>query len=247
MTYQTHTLAERPDLVGEVWTLNPTWPEFMFHGPVADAHYGQFVDTFHEFTVVATEGGRVVARGHSVPLALDIPGRRALPPDGWDRVLIWAFDDHRRRRRTDVVSAVEVVIDPDHRGRGLSALMLRAMADNARSGGYRRMVVPVRPTAKHRHPHMPMDEYVKDTDADGLPRDPWLRTHVRMGGEILGTAPTSMVIPGSLEQWRRWTGLPFDEDGEVVVEGALAPVHCSVTAGHAIYVEPNVWISHNLT
>ncbi|MFF1300177.1 MULTISPECIES: hypothetical protein [unclassified Streptomyces] len=68
-----------------------------------------------------------------------------------------------------------------------------------------------------------------------------------MGGEILGTAPTSMVIPGPLEQWRRWTGLPFDEDGEVVVEGALVPVHCSVKAGHAIYVEPNVWISHNLT
>lgn len=125
--------------------------------------------------------------------------------------------------------------------------MLRALADNARAGGYRRMVVPVRPTAKHRHPHLPMDEYVRDVGSDGLPRDPWLRTHVRMGGEIVGTAPTSMVIPGSLEQWRRWTGLPFDKEGEVIVEGALAPVHCSVPAGHAIYVEPNVWISRNLT
>jgi hypothetical protein len=55
-----------------------------------------------------------------------------------------------------------------------------------------------------------------------------------------------MVVPGSLEDWRLWTGLPFDESGSVEVPGALAPVHVSVEHDHAIYVEANVWVHHRL-
>ncbi|OEV05743.1 GNAT family N-acetyltransferase [Streptomyces oceani] len=247
MEFEISTLAQRPSLLGDVWSLNPTWPEFMYHGPVGDSHYGGFVDTFHDFTMVATESGRVVARGHSVPFALDLPGRKQLPPGGWDRILIWAFDDHRRRRKTDIVSAVEVVINPDYRGQGLSTQMLRAMSDNAREKGYGRLVVPVRPAAKHEEPHTPMDDYLARTGADGLPQDPWLRTHVRIGGKIVGVAPSSMVVPGSLQQWREWTGLPFDTDGAIAVPGGLAPVLCSLQGDCAVYVEPNIWVEHKLT
>ena len=39
-------------------------------------------------------------------------------------------------------------------------------------------------------------------------------------------------------------GLPFDSTGPVVVPRALAPVHCDVEHGVAVYVEPNVWARH---
>jgi hypothetical protein len=55
-----------------------------------------------------------------------------------------------------------------------------------------------------------------------------------------------MSISGDLDQWRVWTGLPFDHSGDVVVPGALAPVHVSVEHDHAVYVEANVWIHHRL-
>ena len=32
-----------------------------------------------------------------------------------------------------------------------------------------------------------------------------------------------MVIPGTLEEWREWTGLPFDTTGPVEVPKALVP------------------------
>ena len=54
-----------------------------------------------------------------------------------------------------------------------------------------------------------------------------------------------MVVPGTLEEWREWTGLPFDETGPVLVPQALAPVHCDVEHGVATYVEPNVWVVHS--
>ncbi|MFG2754553.1 GNAT family protein [Streptomyces xanthophaeus] len=246
MDLQISTLAERPHLLGQLWDLDPGWPEFMYHGPVSDAHYGQFTDAFRDFTIVATDGARVVARGHSIPFALRVPGRGQLPPDGWDRLLIWAFSDLRSGRTPDTVSAVEIVIDPARRGQGLSAAVLEAMAENARGRGFTTLVVPLRPTAKQQHPDTPMGEYAVRTGPDGLPADPWLRTHVRMGGRVVGLAPTSMVVPGSLAQWRAWTGLPFDRTGPVRVPGGLVPVNCSLEHDYGVYVEPNIWVEHDL-
>lgn len=55
-----------------------------------------------------------------------------------------------------------------------------------------------------------------------------------------------MTIPGTLAEWRAWTGLSFDQSGEVEVPFALNPVQVSVEHDHAVYVEPNVWVRHQL-
>ena len=124
--------------------------------------------------------------------------------------------------------------------------MVTAMRDNARRLGFRELVAPVRPNRKHEHPHMAMAEYIERRRPDGLPADPWLRVHARLGAEIVKIAPSSMTITGTLREWRTWTGLPFDADGDVHVPGALVPVHVSVRHDHAVYVEPNLWLRHAL-
>ena len=50
----------------------------------------------------------------------------------------------------------------------------------------------------------------------------------------------------TLARWRAWTGLPFDTAGDVLVPGALVPVTCSTAHDHAVYVEPNVWVRHDV-
>jgi hypothetical protein len=145
------------------------------------------------------------------------------------------------------VSAIEITVATDRQGRGISGRMLAAMRDNVRRLGFGRFVAPVRPSAKSAEPRTRIDEYAYRTrEADGLPHDPWLRVHVRAGGVIEKVAHTSMTVSGSLEQWRAWTGLPFDTTGEVEVPGALVPVHCEAERGYAVYVEPNVWVRHRL-
>jgi hypothetical protein len=91
-----------------------------------------------------------------------------------------------------------------------------------------------------------MADYADRVRDDGLPADPWLRTHVRAGAHIAGIAPVSMLVAGSLTQWRAWTGLPFDTDGSVIVPGALVPVQASLAHDHALYAEPNIWVCHPL-
>ena len=160
---------------------------------------------------------------------------------------IWAFNDRLEGRAPDIASAVEIAIGTKHQGSGLSRHMLTALRDAARDAGLTRLVAPVRPNGKHQYPRMPMSKYLTMMRADGLPADPWLRVHVRLGGKILRVAPASMVMVGSLAQWRAWTGLAFDQSGDVIVPGALVPVHCAVEHDHAVYVEPNVWVEHDLT
>ncbi|MFG2719016.1 N-acetyltransferase [Streptomyces sp. NPDC048416] len=240
------TLAERPDLAGRIYELNDTWPEFIARDLIGYALLARVPEEFPQYCVVATAGDRVVARGFSVPFNASLEGREEMPDRGWDQVLAWAFDDLRRGRPVTTASALEITIDADHLGRGLSSRMLAAMREAVGRQGLGALVAPVRPTAKHLRPRLPMAAYLSEVRDDGLPTDPWLRVHVKAGGTIEKAAPASMTVSGTLAEWRRWTGLPFDQDGETEVPGALVPAHCDTRHDRVSYVEPNVWVRHPL-
>ncbi|MFF1652580.1 GNAT family N-acetyltransferase [Streptomyces sp. NPDC058255] len=247
MQLKVSSLAERPEMLGQVVRMATTWPEFLVHDAVGDTHYGRIATELPEHVLFAEdEHGDVVAHAHSVPFALAGEERGGLPARGWDQVLAWAFADRRRGTPPDTVSAISIVVAPHAQGGGLSALMLSAMRDNARAHGFDEVVAPVRPSAKHLEPHTPMDEYAFRKRPDGLPHDPWLRVHVRAGGVIEAVASASMTVSASPAEWRGWTGLPFDTEGLVDVPGGLVPVHCEPGRGYAVYVEPNVWVRHPL-
>jgi hypothetical protein len=161
-------------------------------------------------------------------------------------VTVWAFDDVLAGQTPDIASAVEIMVGQACRGSGLSHRMLAALRDAVRDAGLSRLVAPVRPNGKHQYPNLPMAEYITMVRADGSRVDPWLRVHARAGGRITQVAPASMVMAGSLAQWRERTGLPFDRTGDVIVPEALVPVHCDAEHDHAVYVEPNVWVGHVL-
>ncbi|MEU2608118.1 hypothetical protein [Streptomyces albus] len=238
-------LAERPELAGQIWDLDDSWPVFVVEDLVANA-VPAVPEWFPQHCVVATDGDRVVARGLSVPFNARMSGREELPDGGWDRLLVWALIDRRLGRPVTTAGALEVTIDNAYLGRGLSHRMLAALRETARARGLDALVAPVRPNGKHLRPHVPMSEYVRELRPDGLPEDPWLRVHVRAGGTVEKIAPASMTVSAPPAQWRAWTGLPFDRDGDVVVPGALVPVHCDLAHDHAVYVEPNVWVRHRL-
>lgn len=244
------TLAERPHLEQELWAVTGAmWPEFMRHDANAGLYYNRCATVWPDLVLVATDGDAVVARAFAVPFAFSeplAPERTTLPTDGWDQVIRWAAQDLLDGRPANLMSALEISVLPDYRGRGLSAKLLAGLRECARRAGAVALVAPVRPSEKHLQPHVPMWAYVEQLRPDGLPQDPWLRVHVRAGGRIDSIAPTSMSITAPLVDWRLWTGLPFDRDGDVMVDGALSPVRCCMVDEIAIYIEANVWVVHDL-
>ena len=248
------TFAERPDLLAKVFDgeIQSAMPEFMRQDPAAGLYYGDgYLDRYLEYGLVAVdpaEPGRPVARAFSVPFAFPDPARKreTLPDGGWDQVILWAHRDQLTCVRATAVSSLEIMVTPRLQGRGISRVMLAALRDNARRLGFAELYAPLRPTDKHREPLTPFAEYVARRREDGLPYDSWVRTHLRLGAQVIKVAPCSMVIAGTLAEWRRWTGLPFDKSGSSIVPGALSPVHVSLEQDHAVYVEPNLWVCHPL-
>ncbi|WP_127500334.1 N-acetyltransferase [Actinoplanes solisilvae] len=236
-------LADRPDLETAMLTMESTWPAYIRPDPIL-VHWIFERHARHQL-VVLDENRTVVARAASAPLAWD--GKVGnLPDTGWDEALRQCMSDTYAGHRLTALCALEIAVVPGHQQRNLSARTLQALKQHARDQGFGDLVAPVRPSLKHTATHLSMAGYAAQTRPDGLPQDPWLRVHVRSGGEIVKVCPASMTISGSLPQWRGWTGLPFDTSGPVDVPGALAPVIADVEQGYAVYVEPNIWVRHRL-
>ena len=239
------SLAARPDLAELTREFPSDWPEFMKHDDTGNLYFGIAAQHHPEHVLVAIDRddpSRLVAKGYTVPFSWPSD---ELPAGGWDAVIMRSALDRMLGREPDLVSALEITIQTDLRGKGLSSLMVAAMRDNVRELGFDELVAPVRPNQKHLHPRMPIAEYAHRTRPDGLPEDAWLRVHVRAGGRIDSVAPYAMTVHGSLADWREWTGLPFDGD-EQEVPLALTPVQVDQVDGIATYVEPNVWVRHRL-
>lgn len=146
--------------------------------------------TYPEYVLLAFDASDLtvpVAKSSSVPFVMGgDTGRESLPDDGWDGVLRWAWFDELAGRQPTHVSTLEVAIRSDLVGTGLASGMLEAKRQNAARLGFHDLVAPVRPNGKHHQPHTPMADYIAQRRDDGLPEDPWLRLHARLGAEIVG-------------------------------------------------------------
>jgi GNAT superfamily N-acetyltransferase len=233
---------ERPDLWDEAEeALARVWPEYNLHGDVANAYFDVLVPRFARFQILVYDKaiGRVVARGRAIPFRWD----ESLDdlPAGIDAVGQRALEDDTA---ATAMSALSAEVMPDQRERGLSGVLLRAMMDAARSSGLAPLVAPVRPTWKERYPLIPIEQYCRWRRDDGLPFDPWMRIHARLGGTVLRPEPRSMKISGTVEEWQEWTGMAFPDEGRYVFPGGLAPL--TVIEGLGRYWEPNVWMVHRI-
>ena len=238
------TLAQRPDLAAQVRGLTQAvWAEFLQHDAVCNRYWWLLYSTFARFQVVLCDpADTVIAAGHTMPLVWD--GTQADLPSGIDGVLERGVRDTEHRRVPTTLSALAAMVAPNHQRRGLSAAILQAMRSTAAANGLTALIAPVRPTLKHRYPLTPIERYVLWMQPDGSPFDPWLRVHWRLGAEFLQVAPQSMVIMGTVHDWKTWTGLRFPESGLYVVPQALQPVLIDRESDCGRYEDPNVWMRH---
>jgi len=228
------THAEHPELRG---TLPELLPEFMLHDKVVATFWPRLYEVYPDFQLWAVDRDqrRTVAYACTVPV-------------GWDgtpspRGVDWAMSNGTAGEPTTLCAIVAGVV-PEYRGIGLSSALVRRMGALAAAHGLDGLIAPVRPTWKERYPLVPIERYLAWRRGDGELYDPWLRTHERLGGELLAPAPRSMTVAGTRQEWEGWTEMVFPEDGEYVVPGALVPVRFK--GGQGIYVEPNVWMRHEV-
>lgn len=202
------TAAERPDL----WLatrsedrFDSVWPEYNHHGNHSGRYFGALFPEHADLQVLVVDVriGEVVARGRSIPFRWD--GSLDDLPRGIDAVGLRAIEEGTQ---PTALSALAAEVLSDHQGQGLSGVVIAAMAAAARTHDLRPLVAPVRPSWKDRYPITPIDRYMQWRGVDGLPFDPWMRVHARLGASTLRAEPSRgpWRSPGRSPHGRRGSG-----------------------------------------
>jgi len=242
---KTFTLAEQPDREPDFDALAEAgWPRFMRQRDALGlgAYWPDLFTQWADYQLVVMEGLRTLAVGHTIPISWN--GTPEDLPDSMAAILRRAAEDTAAARPPTALSALAALVAPAHRGKGVSTILLRAMQALAASTRLTALIAPVRPTLKDRYPLAPMERYVRWTREDGGPLDPWMRTHWRLGAEVVRVMPRAMVIVGSVAEWEDWTGMRLPDSGDYVVPGALQPVRIDRDRDEGRYEDPNVWMRH---
>ncbi len=197
---QVFTAAERPDLWQAAQaSFRDSWPEYNLHGNRSGEYFGQLMPRHARFQVLLYDDAidRVVGRGRAIPFRWD--GSLEDLPAGIDAVGLRAVSEDSA---PTAVSALAAEVDSDRQGRGLSRLIIQAMAAATRSAGLGPLVAPVRPSRKDRYPLIPIEAYSR-----------------------------SMEITAPVADWERWIGMELPQPGEYVFPGGLAPLSVADGAG----------------
>jgi hypothetical protein len=247
MVFTVIRYSERPALWDETAEISDeVWPEYNLHGDVLNPYWGRLFEEFadYQFVLFDAEAQEVIAEGHAAPCDWD--GTTEGLGDGIDAMTVAAFEAHAAGRSPTALCALAAEVRPRFQGGGLADQMLDVMCDIGREADLGHLIAPVRPSLKHRYPITPIAEYLKWTDENGEPFDPWIRVHVRRGGTIAKPIPRSMSIAGTVAEWEQWTGMRFPGDGAYTFPDGLAPVEIDHDRDRGSYWEPNVWIVHAL-
>lgn len=244
--YSVFSSDERPDLDQAISDLlAATWPAFMNEDAVANEHFGRAYRDWPQFqTLLVDQSGTLVALGNAMPLQWD--GTDDGLPVGWREQILKSVEDFDAGREMNTLGAMQIAIRGDVRGVGLSGTMVGAMRAGAKAGGYRAVIANVRPTWKERYPLIPIESYARWTREDGLPFDPWIRLHARLGGRIVRVSHEALVIRGSVADWESWTGMAFPETGRYVVPRATQPITIDRERDEGLYHDQNVWMVHDI-
>jgi GNAT superfamily N-acetyltransferase len=240
---QCRGLYQSRDYQEQQWIARGAWPEFLRHNRATLDYASHLDEHCLEFQCVAISSREVIAVAHSIPLCIEVDDSD-LPNDGWEWALTTGARQYRTKVPANVLCGLSITVSPENQKKGLGARLVNYLRDLAFRKGLTALIVPVRPLEKAQNPTLPMSEFMSRTRQDGYHIDPWIRTHQRLGGRIISICERSMLVSGSLTDWRSWTGIELKTGQVSIVPGALAPL--IVDSNMATYVEPNVWMKHTV-
>lgn len=222
-----------------------SWPEFMQHDYIVEKYWPNLYERFSTFQFAVFDSDELVGAGNTIPLKWN-KSFHVLPDTGVDWAIEKGNTDWEANVDFNLLIAMQILINKNYRGKGISAEMVKVMKQVASENNIQHIALPVRPTFKHKYPLIPMNEYINWKREDGQCFDPWLRVHLKLGGETIGVCEKSMTIKGNIEAWKRWTGMEFPGPGNHIIDGALVPLKIDIIRNVGEYIEPNVWMIHHV-
>jgi hypothetical protein len=218
------------------------FPDFITADAVAKVYIGRVREWFADFNIMLVDDDEPVATGWGVPIRWN--GQVGDLPSGYTDATRRAVELRESDGDADTFVICGGIVTRSLGRRGVATELLTALRDLPATSSLPKVIAPVRPTMKPLYPLTPIETFAGWLRPDGLPLDPWLRTHIRAGGRVLTTAPNSQTMTGTVEQWEKWTGLHLPSTGHYVIPDGLSPLYIDRQTDLGTYTEPNIWIQH---
>lgn len=237
--------TQRPDLAEEVERFSDLWPKLVFRPEAGRQFLSVLTEHFPQFVLyICDPDDLMVAVAVGVPLAWD--ENPASLPKGWTSILEKALDDQSQQQPSRILCALTGSMMKELEERQLFKYTLRAIKAVAARHQLSAVLAPVRPERKSDYPLIPIEQYVEWKNEDGSLFDPALRLHANEQASVLAIELQGAKVFGTVEEWESRFRLPFPDSGQYIVPGALTPITINRTNNTGLYVEPVVWMLHDL-
>ncbi|MBA2711517.1 MAG: amino acid adenylation domain-containing protein [Tatlockia sp.] len=242
--YYQSTLGHSPDLIHQMKAVHlDTWPTYFAGSPFINKYWSRLWSEFPDYQFcLLDESGEMAAVCNGIPLYWD--GSSEQFPTGWDAGIELAFEQAAKKINPNTILGLTGVVTEKFRSKGISSLIVKAFRRLCGLHGLSYFLGPVRPIGMFEAGHLDFDSWVDMKDEQGEPKDHWLRTHQRLGAIIVGSAPKSQLVEGSLADWATWTGQVWQQSGLYQLSETLQPVEVNIEENWARYYDPSIWVMH---
>ena len=220
-----------------------TWPKIILHSELTKANWYK-VETYfpHCQRFLIDDHENLIGFINTLPIFWD-QAVEELPEEGWDWLLTKAISDFENNIKPNTLGGLQVIVTKEYLSKGFSKLLIQAGKQWMEELAYSNFIIPIRPTEKHKYAEMKMQEYMQMKIGDKV-ADPWIRTHLNSGAEIIKVCSKSMHVTGDLRFWESLIGKKMERSGTYLVEGALNLVTVDVEKNYGEYWEENVWVRY---
>jgi len=225
-------------------TFELAFPEIILSSEVVKSCWDKVEKYFpHYQRILIGQNSDLIGFINTVPLHWD--GLLTdLPSAGWDWLINKGISDYENGLVSNCLGGLQVVVSKNYLGGGYSKKLIAEGKSIQEKSGFKNFIIPIRPTFKSKHPEVRMKDYMH-LEKGGNIYDPWIRTHLKSGAQVIKVCSNSMNVKGDLPFWENLVGQKISQSGTYVVEGALNLVDVNVEKNSGEYREENIWIKYS--
>jgi len=219
-----------PQIISESEVIKSNWPKLENYFP----QYQKFL---------VTETNQLIGFINSIPFQFNEPLDQ-LPAEGWDWMFEKGIYDFENHNEPNYLGGLQVIIPKKFQGLGYSKQILNHAKTVFKANNFLNLIIPIRPIKKREFPEMPMSTYMHLTE-NGEIFDPWIRTHLKGGAELLKVCERSMTMEGDIKFWESMLDQNITKSGKYELQGALELIKVDLENNKGQYIEPNIWIKYD--
>lgn len=241
LTFLTLTDLTADQLSAYRHAVSEAFPAIINESAIIKKYWDRIESYFPDHQIYAFDPeGNLIGFTNTIPCRWNEPIEN-LPQDGWDWLVKKGITDYEQGIKANLIGGLQIIITKDNLGKGYSKLLIAEAKKLRDNFNYDHLAIPIRPTFKHKHPEMKMEDYIKLKKDDQV-YDPWIRTHLKCGATFISVCENSMNFTGDIPFWESMLQQKIKSSGNYVLQGALNLIDINLEENTGEYREENIWI-----